>query len=131
MGKGRKMFRKKAAWVTYKLDDNEEFYQLNIKGELIKQDNKILPHHVGPIQIGIKVETSEDISSPSEPEAELKKDELPVVNRDEIDIFSDILDSHFQEFNIQPQHFMQNEVFSSKGTNFWVAGLDYEPLFFL
>lgn len=102
MGKGRKASRNKASWVTYKLNGVEEFYQLNFKGELIKQDNQIIPHHTeelrAPTTINevqpIKVTTAADLENAR------SMTEGSGFNPFEIDVFDDLINSFIPNSSI-------------------------------
>lgn len=104
MKAGRPTYRVKAKWVSFQGPDDETFYELNQKGELIKVNRSLKPHHVRPLSLTSKESNAVD-SATSElvkPCLKLSSEPLPAFypvteSQDAVDLtgaFRD-MDSYF------------------------------------
>ena len=96
MKAGRPTYRVHAKWVTYKKDNQEMYYQLNAKGELVKTNGKLTPE-LRPLNV--KEQDSNSANNQAMSSAPLP---LPMINEEyfpfnQTDFASKEMDVFFME----------------------------------
>ena len=99
MKAGRPTYRVKARWICFAEDNNDDaFFQLNNKGEIVKIDNKILPHHYKRSEKKDNAAFEQRVIN-SEP-LPLPVDDMSTTSvQPESELVTDFLDSFFQTYD--------------------------------